>query len=74
MTDALYGRLYNWIVGLEQQRDAAVAASNKDLEARREAHAEVMRYRRALAFARSCIKSGEPWTDTCEDVIGSLLR
>lgn len=27
----------------------------------------------ALAFARSCIKSGEPWTDTCEDIIGGAL-
>lgn len=28
--------------------------------------AEIERLRRAVAFARSVIKSGEPWTDTCE--------
>ena len=28
---------------------------------------------KALAFARCCIKSGEPWTDTCEEVIGAAL-
>lgn len=29
--------------------------------------------REALAFAASCIKSGEPWTDHCEAVIGAAL-
>jgi len=28
---------------------------------------------RALAFASSCIRSGEPWTETCEEVIGTAL-
>jgi len=32
------------------------------------------RLRKALAFAASVIKSGESWTATCEDVIGSALR
>lgn len=32
------------------------------------------RLREALAFAASAIKSGEPWTDTCETKIGSLLK
>ncbi len=27
----------------------------------------------ALAFAASVIKSGEPWTSTCEDIIGKAL-
>jgi len=27
----------------------------------------------ALAFAASVIKSGEPWTDTCERIIGGAL-
>ena len=27
---------------------------------------EIERLRKALAFARSVIKSGEPWTETCE--------
>jgi hypothetical protein len=34
---------------------------------------EIGELRRALAFARSCIKSGEPWTDRCEEVIGRAL-
>jgi hypothetical protein len=28
----------------------------------------------ALAFAASAIKSGEPWSPTCEEVIGKALR
>jgi hypothetical protein len=35
---------------------------------------ENARLREALAFAQSVIKSGEPWTQTCEDVIGGALR
>lgn len=35
--------------------------------------AEVRRLREALAFAQSAIKSGEPWTTTCEEVIGGAL-
>lgn len=27
----------------------------------------------ALHFARSVIKSGEPWTETCENIIGNAL-
>jgi hypothetical protein len=34
---------------------------------------EVERLREALAFAASVIKSGEPWTTTCEEVIGGAL-
>ena len=30
--------------------------------------------RKALAFAASVIKSGEPWTETCESVIGGALH
>lgn len=30
--------------------------------------------REALAFAASCIKSGEPWTPDCERVIGRALK
>lgn len=29
--------------------------------------------RTALAFAQSVIKTGEPWTDKCEEVIGGAL-
>lgn len=35
--------------------------------------AERDRLRGALAFAASVIKSGEPWTDRCEEVIGTAL-
>lgn len=28
----------------------------------------------ALAFARSVIMCGEPWTDACEEIIGGALR
>ena len=34
---------------------------------------ENARLREALAFASSVIKSGEPWTRTCERVIGGIL-
>lgn len=34
---------------------------------------EVVKLRRALGFARSVIKSGEPWTETCEQIIGGAL-
>ncbi|RRJ97288.1 hypothetical protein Ga0100231_005070 [Opitutaceae bacterium TAV4] len=37
------------------------------------AEALVAESQKALAFAASCIKSGEPWTDTCERVIGAAL-
>jgi DNA replication initiation complex subunit (GINS family) len=68
-----------------QTRDHAQAASNKSLFEKRDAEAqhqeslamfaeENRKMRTALAFARSCIKSGEPWTDTCEDVIGGALK
>lgn len=34
----------------------------------------VRRLERALSFAASCIKSGEPWSVTCEEIIGGALR
>jgi hypothetical protein len=33
----------------------------------------IRRLMEALAFARSVIKSGEPWTDECERIIGGAL-
>ena len=36
--------------------------------------AENERLWEALAFARSAIKCGEPWTSTCEDVIDAALK
>lgn len=35
---------------------------------------EIGKLRQALGFASSVIKSGEPWTETCENEIGALLR
>ena len=35
---------------------------------------ELERARQGLAFACSVIKSGEPWTDTCEKIIGAAMR
>ena len=35
---------------------------------------EIARLREALSFAASCIKSGESWTSTCEEMIGGALR
>jgi urease accessory protein UreF len=29
---------------------------------------------KALSFAASCIKSGEPWSNVCEDMIGGALK
>ena len=29
---------------------------------------------KALAFASSVIKSGDPWTEACESIIGTALR
>lgn len=38
------------------------------------AEALLAKAREALSFAASCIKSGEPWTEHCEAIIGSALR
>ena len=35
---------------------------------------EIYELRKALSFAACCIKSGESWTETCEEIIGKLLR
>jgi hypothetical protein len=35
--------------------------------------AYIDRLERALSFAACTIKSGEPWTDTCEREIGGVL-
>jgi hypothetical protein len=72
--EARVGELGRLLALAEQTRDAAREASNKDLQARRDAEQQVRMMRRALAFARSVIKSGEPWTDTCELEIGSFLK
>jgi uncharacterized small protein (DUF1192 family) len=55
-------------------RDAAQAASNADLERRRVAEAKLAEARSALGFAASVIKSGEPWSNECEIIIGGALR
>jgi hypothetical protein len=35
---------------------------------------EIEQLRAALAFAASVIKSGEPWSPTCEQIIGAALK
>lgn len=65
--------------------DDARAASNRYLAEKREAEEHlrtememhklvIAEHRHALAFARSVIKSGEPWTEQCEQIIGALLK
>lgn len=54
--------------------DDARASSNRYLLEKRDAEHQVRMMRRGLAFARSVIKCGEPWTDTCELEIGSFLK
>ena len=45
------------------------------LEAERDSAAErIAKLSYALSAAASCIKSGEPWTETCEREIGDVLR
>jgi hypothetical protein len=58
----------------ETVRGDARAASNKNLMEKCDAEQQVRMMLRALAFARSVIKSGEPWTDACELEIGSFLK
>lgn len=38
-----------------------------------ELRAQVSRFQEALAFAQSVIKSGEPWSPTCDEIIGGAL-
>ena len=38
-----------------------------------QAQVQVRELREALAFARSAIKCGEPWTDRCEEVINGAI-
>ena len=39
-----------------------------------EARERINKLHTALAFAASCIKSGESWSPVCEDMIGGALR
>ena len=55
---------------LDEWREIARSSAEK-LHAER-AHAD--RLAEALAFAASAIKSGEPWTQTCEKKIGGALK
>lgn len=48
----------------------AMSAALKMTVVERDPTAELVK---ALAFAASVIKGGEPWTDTCEQVIGGAL-
>lgn len=38
------------------------------------AERRIRRMRKALKFARSVIKSGEPWTEECERTIGRAIK
>ena len=50
----------------QEQCDEWQAACRSLERINAEQSAEIERLRKALAFAASAIKSGEPWTETCE--------
>jgi len=54
-------------------RDSAQAASNRNLEEKRGAEAQVKTLRKALAFAASVIRCGEGWSAACDEIIGEAL-
>jgi hypothetical protein len=56
-----------WAIDEQQKREAAE-------DARLEARSRAAELGNALAFARSVIKSGEPWTSTCEVLIDGALK
>ena len=57
----------------EKSEHDAIVTMDSYLKRADEAEKERDRLREALAFARSCIKSGESWTDTCEQTIDAVL-
>jgi hypothetical protein len=57
----------NQAVNELRQRIKELEAENAGLRKRDEEMA------RALSFAQSVIKSGEPWTAACEEIIGGAL-
>lgn len=61
------------------QRAISAACAERDaeyrilLESAKLHDTRLLALEEALAFAACTIKSGEPWTETCENVIGALL-
>lgn len=55
-----------WVDGGGHLRDILLQANGQLVAERNELHT-------ALRFARSAIKSGEPWSETCEEVIDGAL-
>lgn len=52
--------------GERQHDEGGVDCLKRIIAERDEAH-------RALCFARSVIKSGEDWSETCEEIIGGAI-
>lgn len=70
-------RDFELLVLLRNAAESLLADANAlDAEraARETAEARAKVLREALGFAASVIKSGESWTDTCEQVIASALK
>ena len=70
--------LMHWLEGSGGESGETLAAPQEEVEeiwmaAWGARGTEVAAYRDALAFAASVIKSGEPWTATCEAKIGGAL-
>lgn len=71
--ETMGGDLYvDWHYVAERMRDALVGAAGDEIDGA--PAAGVRRLREALAFARSVIKSGEPWTPACAAIIDGALR
>lgn len=58
---------------MEREERRVHADLSAALRGMNDAQQEVARLREALAFAASCIKSGESWTPTCAEIIGGAL-
>lgn len=69
---ARYGE--DWRFWPENERNAREQLAAAALILRAQDAARIAELGQALAFAASVIKSGEPWTATCEQVIGEALR
>lgn len=54
-----------------RDRDNEVENLESEVSFLEEKHNEL---KQALSFAACCIKSGESWTETCEEIIGKLLK
>jgi chromosome segregation ATPase len=68
--EELVWQVYDAVEG----RNAARAEVERVREERADVLVKLITAEEALAFAACVIKSGEPWTDTCERVIGGALK